>query len=206
MPSVERSESSSGILRLVPVIIPTGFAQVTFNFEGALIPDGKGATVFGISLEGGTLGTLVAGWASTFVANFGGSLHDSLTFTTAIGVTAFDSTESIVNETGEASGDPCPPNVCLHVRKYTGFRGRRAIGHMYPPGLIYDDQVGDDGIINPTNVAGRQSQFNAWMAAAPSDMVLLNRSEGSSPPPANPRTVTALIVDQLVSTQRGRLR
>lgn len=190
----------------MPVIIPAGFMQVTFEFQGEIIPDGIGATVFGVDIDVNPPGDVLADCAASWLAVFQGSLHNSVTFVRAVGITEATSHEALVDEDGEASGNPVPPNVALHVRKFTGFRGRRGIGHMYPPGLLYDDAVNPDGTLDPTVQAGRQDQYEEWLTTMEATMVLLNRSEGGSTPPATPREVTALLVDNRVSTQRGRLR
>lgn len=190
----------------MPVIIPPGYMQVTFHFEGQLIPDGTGATVFGVALGGAEPGIVLADCATTWLAQFQGSLHSSISFTRATGITFDTSHEVIVDEFGEATGDPAPPNVCLHVRKVTGFRGRRAVGHMYPPGLLYDEAIGVNGVLSTSVQEGRQDQYAAWLTEMAAPMVLLNRSEGTSPAPEAPRVVEALLVDTVVSTQRRRLR
>lgn len=190
----------------VPVIIPPNHVQVCFNWEGPLIPDGQGCTVFGSTVASSDPAATAADWTTSFLAAFVGSLSDQVTLTTVDWYTADEGGSVLVDETGGASGDPCPPNVSIMFRKVTSVRGRRAQGRMFPPGLIYDEQVGVNGLIDPATVTGRTTQANNWLADAVGNMVILQNSEGNSPPLSPPPPVTALLCDARVSTQRKRLR
>lgn len=190
----------------MPVIIPPGYAQVTFEFSGPLIPDGVGAIVFG-STVAATASETGPDWASAFVEEIWTPIgSQELVFDRVLTVTDVASFEGIVDEVGGASGNPCPPNVSALIKKSTTQRGRRAQGRMFPPGILYDEAVNVSGIIDPAVVTDRTSRFGAWLGAVTMEMVILQNSEGESPPLSPPPVVNSLICDARVSTQRKRLR
>lgn len=106
-----------------------------------------------------------------------------------------------------------PSNVALLVRKITGRGGRRGRGRIYVPWLINDGEVDDVGVLTGVARGAFQVAFDAWLvqlaAAAPTGpnapMYVLHSSGGSTSP-GSPNEVTDLVVDQLVATQRRRLR
>lgn len=190
----------------MPVIIPNGYAQITFEFSGPLVPDGIGAIVFGSTVDPGDASQTGPDWATAFLGLWADIGSEELVFDRVLTVTAASSFEGIVDEAGGASGTPAPPNVSLLLKKATAVRGRRAQGRMFPPGVLYEESILAGGVINPDVVADRTSRFTNWLSASGHDMVILQGSEGTSPPLSPPPVVSALICDARISTQRKRLR
>jgi hypothetical protein len=111
-----------------------------------------------------------------------------------------------VSRAGALGGSANPQNVATLVRKNTGLGGRRNRGRMFLPG-IPEAFTADNGIIAPANVTTLQTAVNllhsgALFAASNVDaMVLLH-----STPPTTPTVINSLDVQNLVATQRRRLR
>lgn len=189
------------------VVIPTGYAQVTIHWDGALIPDGEGATVFGLKLvPDPDLASVCAAVGTAWMNIFAGSMSENLILTSVSAVTATAVAESPVLLAGEGTGSDAPPNVALHIRKLTALRGRRAQGHMYLPGLLYAQQLTAQGQIVANKLTGTQAQVDQLLTDLPGGMVILQGDGGVTPPISPPPLVTRLQVDPIISTQRKRLR
>lgn len=99
-----------------------------------------------------------------------------------------------------------PSNVAVLIQKRSTRGGRRGRGRMYVPWLISDANVNEVGIIVAGTVTAIQTEcidFLAGLTAASTGMVLLHNTGGSAP--GSPDVVNALIVDNLIGTQRRRL-
>lgn len=95
------------------------------------------------------------------------------------------------------------PNVSLLVKKRTALGGRKNRGRFFIPWAVREDQVDEGGIISSLDLTTAQNAMNAVLAqSATSNLpfVILHATDPSVPP-----TVTALVVDALVATQRRRL-
>lgn len=104
---------------------------------------------------------------------------------------------------GTTSGTGTPPQVALLIRKETGLAGRRNRGRMFVP-QPGNNNVGEDGLVNPTPLATYQTAADAFLADLETNlvpMVLLHEDSGIAPTP-----VSALVVSNVVATQRRRLR
>jgi hypothetical protein len=104
-----------------------------------------------------------------------------------------------------------PPNTSLIVKKLTGFASRAQRGRMYfPPFSLADDDVNDNGTIDATPLATIVTNFNAWQTqifieSAETDSLFLLH-EQASPGPGTPTLITSFVIEELVATQRRRLR
>jgi hypothetical protein len=118
---------------------------------------------------------------------------------------------------GTNSAASPPPNVALLVKKVTQFAGRANRGRLYLPWGISEENINEAGVVESGARAGAQGRFDNWLAAldlAHYPLVIANRVYDL--PWDDPervlvathigKNVTALIVDQLVGTQRRRLR
>lgn len=108
-----------------------------------------------------------------------------------------------VNLPGTTSGTGTPPQVALLIRKETGLAGRRNRGRMFLP-QPGNNNVGEDGLVNATPLATYQAAADAFLADLATNlvpMVILHEDSGIAPTP-----VSALVVSNVVATQRRRLR
>lgn len=113
---------------------------------------------------------------------------------------------------GGFAGVVTSPQVSYLVRKLSQRGGRRGRGRMYFPGVA-EATVGEDGLVTSVRRDALQVAFNTFLAdlaAITLPMYLLHDPSGpdvANPTgPGAPDEVTSLVVDNLVATQRRRLR
>jgi hypothetical protein len=112
---------------------------------------------------------------------------------------------------GGSAGAQTPPNVAVLAEKRTSTRGPRARGRWFLPGFIPEGEVNEAGIIDPASVARMQGNMSDFVAGVllggdVEELVIIQGSEGQSPPLDPPPVVNGLFIDNKVATQRGRLR
>jgi len=103
---------------------------------------------------------------------------------------------------GGGSGTPITSQVAVLVKKVTGFAGRAFTGRFFIPGLE-EGNVDENNLINGTVLTNMQTSADDFLAAVEAEvgpMVIDHTAAIDSTP------VTSLLVDQLVATQRRRLR
>lgn len=194
------------------VIIPTGFAQITHTFTGPLFRSGTGALVYGVGSATEPFIPIadVVGLAhADFRDNILPEMDSRLVLERTVAIDATSSSEVTTSAVGGSSFAPVPPNVALLVRKNTVGRGRRRQGRMFLPALLDDEDVGGDGAIDPTRLAAIQTALTSFLTAVQTDMyamVILQNSEGETPPVDPPPEVTALLAQPVAASQRRRLR
>lgn len=115
----------------------------------------------------------------------------------------FDVTSSRL---GALGGSAIAQNTAVLVRKNTGLGGRRNRGRMFLPGVTVSF-VAANGTITAANVTTLQTAVNllhspALFAASNVDAMALFHET----PPTTPTIVNSLDVQNLVATQRRRLR
>lgn len=203
----------------MPLIIPPGFGQAVYELR--LTGDSEPMVV--------TMGHDLGFWAGDFQGaadrlhvDFGANVMPALTNDyTFTGVTLYvgqdpppplvvTSTQADVAGAGSAAG--LPQNCAMLWRKRTDLAGRRGRGRIYLPGLE-EGLVNEAGIITSVALASFQAQADAWYedltttgpGFEPNPPVVLHRSEGAGVEPA-PTPITLFEVDELIATQRGRLR
>jgi len=114
---------------------------------------------------------------------------------------------------GGASGAPLPQNCALLVHKRTSVAGRRGRGRCYIPGPE-EGQVSAAGVVLNVVVADWQDHLDAWLAAIVASAniataVVLHSTTLTIPDPddlPSPYTITNLVMDSTIATQRRRLR
>lgn len=189
------------------MIIPSGFAQVNLQFNGAGVPTGAEMT-FGVAADIVTnpvdiAEIVVAEWAAASCQSLytsGMNLFNVHVKTGPNATGAFG--DASATGLGTAGGDTSPPNVALLIKKLTAIGGRQGVGRMYLPCIAENRTDAGGGItatlINAANTAF--SSFRAALIAEDINMVLLH-NDALAPTP-----VTSLVVQGLAATQRRRLR
>lgn len=125
-----------------------------------------------------------------------------------IDLVEFSGFHAIAADAGGQAGPWPPQNVALLVRKNTGGVVGQRSGRMYVPGCIRESDVGDTGVIVGASLTALQTAFDNWFAA----LVALDlepavlRSITPSNPGGTPSDISSFAVDQVVATQRRRLR
>jgi hypothetical protein len=107
---------------------------------------------------------------------------------------------------GTKSTNSLAANSALLVKKLTARGGKRGRGRMFFPWVLGEDEVDEIGVVAPSVVTSLQAGFNDWLDDLETrfvPMVLLHSSGISAP--GSPNTVTRLVVDRLIGTQRRRL-
>lgn len=111
--------------------------------------------------------------------------------------------EKLTSQPGTLSGEGVQPNTSLLITKQTSFGGRRGKGRLYWPG-IQDGVIDPYGSLTSGTASTFQTKFTAFLtglSTADIPMSLLHADPGHSP-----YLVTSLVVQNLVATQRRRLR
>lgn len=214
--SVERSESkqSWAMLAHMPLIIPEGYAQTILNWEGSSFVNGNAATVLGFGETLGpdptSLATFAGQVAAATEAEILTSMDTGITLTTVEVIGAVDSATATSGESGARTGEMVPPNCTTLVRKNVSGRGRRRQGRIFWPGLLQVAEVQEGGVITSGRLSALQGIFDAWLGAIETasgvPMVILQNSEGITPPISPPPVVGGLVVDAKIASQRDRLR
>lgn len=188
----------------VTITIPPNFAQVSINFAGPT-PSGKAVVLHGHSLgEEGTLSGLAGLWATAMEETMAPILNQKWLIESISVTTEDEYYEQSVNYGGESSPATPPPSVTTLVRKVTGLRGRANRGRNYWPGLLTENDVSDEGDINPIKVDDIQDRIvgiGEVLFTAGYTPVILHTSPALAPTP-----VTNIVVEAKVATQRRRLR
>lgn len=187
----------------MPIVIPTGFSQVTLDFQ---IPAPGGTKIASTTFGVGTLpsAALLDGildsynttvWqvvGSTQCTMVGGTIRDAL-FTY----------EAPYSEPGSVATALAPPNVSVLVKKVTVGAGRKNRGRLYPPGIAYDNTFNDGGEMTITDAGEYTAAFENFreaMQEEPGGMVILHNDETA------PTPIVALQAERVAATQRRRLR
>lgn len=202
------------------LIIPVGFGQAVY--ELALTGDAEPV----VTTMGHDLSNVVGGdyeeIANRLFDGFGqemmGAISDQYSLTGVSLYVGQDGGPPAVffgTDTAVVGGDaglPLPQNCAALVRKRTGAAGRRGRGRMYLPG-VRENVVNAIGVMDSTYVTAWQTSIDGWfdlLNGVPAGSVayppvILHRSEGIGEEPP-PTPVTALVLDDVIATQRRRLR
>lgn len=191
-------------------IIPTGFAQINWQFTGDSCPTGA-ETTLGVDLGSFTDPpddlAVVAG--NLWETHINPQIVTTCTLSGVLvkyGPNATGPSAQITTaHVGNLAAAGAAPNTTYLVRKVTALGGRAGSGRMYVPGVTEDD-VDPDGTVTPAMVTLLQSNFDdLWDALDVGGFTpVLLHSAGS--PLSTPTPITSLRVDARVATQRRRLR
>lgn len=105
--------------------------------------------------------------------------------------------------TGGAAINALPSNCALLVQKRTAIGGRSGRGRFFLPWALEESDVSEVGLIDGSTRSDWQDlmdDFLAGLSAADYPMTLLHSGAG------DPAAVTSLSVQQVIATQRRRLR
>jgi hypothetical protein len=191
------------------MLIPEDYAQVNHFFTGAGMPRG-GQVTYGVLLIAGATPTQVATEVSNiFEARWKSAMPSSITHSKVRvkfgpnedgpfvdGGSSFAGTYSTAVDS---------PQVAVLMRKDTGFGGRHGSGRLFMP-IVPEADTQSGGNIDPTALAALQSRATTWIA----DLLAGTYVDGMhllhNAAPPNPYLVTGLSVQQLLATQRRRIR
>lgn len=121
-----------------------------------------------------------------------------------IGDSAFTST--VGAGAGSNTGTPLPQNCAWLIRKRSPLVGRKNRGRMYVPG-IREDTVNGIGVINGPDVSAAQTAWNTFRTTIEGNPSFVGLSILHSFGDATlPTPISALEVDNVIATQRRRMR
>ena len=193
-------------------VIPAGYARVTqfFSVPGTA---GPAMVTFGCHPgNGDNPNDLASDIRGFFVARLGPTITNT-TFIDQTSVLYNDAGTFLVGQAtgldnGSLSGAALPPQNAIIAKKLTGLAGRRFRGRWYIPGLQESD-VDEKGFISSTRRASLDTAVgnivSDLIARTPTSPMVLLHAPGQSATPS-PTVVNATIVEQLIATQRRRLR
>lgn len=201
----------------MPIVIPTGHAQFTLNYQLTGAATGRAATVLGFGADADPISdadefaNLIG---STWDNEISGDMSQLVTLDSIYWATADQSGSVAVGSTGTRTGDLEMVNVAFLSSYYSGFKGPRARGRSYWPGLINSADTGDAATISSGRmaniVAALDGFFDALTTSGPTPVpqVILQRDEpGQVTPPLDPPpTVNRRAYSNRPATQRRRLR
>lgn len=187
------------------IVIPDGFFQMTIGFDGPT-RSGQAATVLGFTIGGeidfaASADLVLAAWIEHVLP----LQHQAFTLARARAVTETDAYEPLLTpQAGSRSGELSPPNVAVLVRKQTSGRGRAAQGRLFPPGLLNDGDVYDDGSVAPVRLGQIQTAMASFRIDPSAEGVnpFVLHNDGA----VAPTSISQYIVQTKVATQRRRLR
>lgn len=189
-------------------VIPEGYAQVNWFFEGLGAPLGAECTL-GLEVAGLLDPSEVAELAhGVWVANILGFQSDQISLVRCLAKFGPNDTgpdgEFIFSSVGGDAGDSGSPAVAFLVKKNTVVGGRRGRGRMFLPGAA-ESRVEPDGAVSSAVVTGLTDGLAAFYDDfTEADLLpVVLHGEGS---PIGPSTITSFSVDPKVATQRRRLR
>jgi hypothetical protein len=104
---------------------------------------------------------------------------------------------------GGYGGGVLPQNCALLVRKVTGLTGRKHRGRMYVPGILHEDFVSNTGLLTNAAWGALVARFNQLLIDLADVQPVVNHK---SDPGLAATPITRLDVQQLIATQRRRLR
>lgn len=202
------------------IIIPTGFANVSLNFNCAgrprnyavtfgvqntvvpATPDGLALIIDGAFTSGGAPFASLANCLDSYTY-----LGVTLTLMTGTGPMPGAHANSL---TGTASAGASPGNVAYLVRKTTTRGGKAGRGRIFaPPFNLAEGSIDSAGLLAGGTIAALTTQwqnFQLNLATAGCAMQLLHGPNKAGLPIPPPDLVTFLAVENQVATQRRRMR
>jgi len=192
----------------MPTVIPEGFGEAAWEFSCLGDPDPWFVTI-GVAFEDpfDPQDQLLA-MNDTWSTNLREITNDVVTLvrskiTFNEGGTIMEA-ERAQNQLGNDSGAKLPQNCALLVRKSTGLAGRHFKGRNYWPGILSVEWVNEIGVIDNTTMGDLQDAFDAVYSD-------LNGVTNAQPAllhsdATDPTFITGFVVQNVIATQRRRLR
>ena len=203
--------------KIVPLVIPPGFADIALELRAQGDPDPWYVT-FGVDISesGGDVEEIAAGMLSAWEPVMGAisTIVNCTGVKLAIGQDGDPPVRAFITPVGGMNGGQSaqvlPQNCALLVRKNTAIGGRRAKGRFFVPACLTEAEVDNIGAISNGLMASLSNPLGTFFesledATPPTPMVVLHNDEGVSPI-IDPTLVTSLSLDNVISTQRRRLR
>lgn len=201
------------------VVIPSGYHQVTYLWRHSSLTRDF-ATVFGGAAPSSTAAADIAEtWVEAWDNELKSRTDSSLQLRAILvrqgpntGEFPGETVEVAVGTNGGTAFESSPVNCALLVRKTSLFGGRHNRGRTYWPGLVADTDVSDVGVIGSAQVTAIQTDMDQFLAAVINgntsttqaiDPVILH-DENS--PATGPTTIQSLVVQNIIATQRRRVR
>lgn len=193
----------------MPLLIPEGFAQITWLFGGLSAPNGAACTQ-GVEVGGSqTLPDIADAAKDAWVAGLA-HVQDANCVLTGVRVKAGPNATGPQIEMGyslggTASGSGVVPNAALLVRKLTNMGGRQGRGRMYVPGFTEQD-VSSSGTIGGAYLANVQGHADTTFDDLVAALLIPVLFHDAAAPVTTPTTLVQYTVDATMATQRRRLR
>lgn len=202
------------------LVIPSGFGHVIHTLQLTGLAREAQVTY---GLDTTNFGSDAAACASScydlFVNEFKASVGAAVTFTsckvkmlTAGGVDLLG--EKVGTSTGTLSGQLYAANSAALVRKSTGRAGRKHRGRFYLPWCLLETAVDEKGMFTGASWTALNTACTSFFnhiktgsapATAGADMFILH-DDLAKPPIPPPTEITALVLDNMIATQRRRMR
>lgn len=144
------------------------------------------------------------GWATADMDNSWTILGTQVTL--GAGVDPGLSAEFPVNAAGGTNLSCPPPNCCILVKKTSAVGGRANQGRMYvPAGYMAEGDVDEGGNISGAAFSGWTGNNTAFLSAVQGGTFMNELGILHELVPSAPTTVTSLVVQSKIATQRRRL-
>ena len=192
------------------MIIPSGYGQVNYRFTGTPLPNPAEVTLGFENNASGGVGDIAELFFDLWVDNGMDNFYTSSVFLTNTHVklgpaSTGPSADFGSNSPGVLNGDAMPANVATLLSKQTSDGGRAGRGRMYIMAPA-EDSIDGDSRWDATQLAARQTDANAFLAACATADVPLVVLHGAGSPITTPSPILTLQVQGLLATQRRRLR
>jgi len=191
-------------------VIPTGFAQANFIYNGASAPTGAEWTLgLGISSYGGSPITLGEDLVSAYeTANFDASTSTDVDLSGVLvkfGPDATGPSALFSAAVGGAADQDAVPNVSYLIHKVTSLGGRAGRGRAYFPG-VPEAQTEPNGTLDSTWRDNFQAAWDTFLTELTGLSVIPVVLHAADSPLTTPTAITSFVVDARAATQRRRLR
>jgi hypothetical protein len=190
------------------MIIPVGFAEVSFVWVGTGLPTGAMCS-FGIENDTDAPAATIADVARThYDTHIQPVCPVDITLLEVQAKKGPNATgaDATLNAGLVGGGDITPviPNMAALVKKNTNLGGRRGRGRMYLP-FVTEGMHTSGGVLDPaavTNLTDQMEDFRNAMETSALPLVLLHADQINFAP----TTITSLAAQGVAATQRRRLR
>ncbi len=205
--------------RFMTLLVPQGYAHVIHSLGWLGDPEPMAVT-YGVDIDDTTPPTDPAALAGTLNNIFDNEIMPYLwTGITLLGTEVRWQNQAAPAEpvigfyslptTGDDATTVLPQNSAFLIHKRTSFAGKTGRGRMYIPGVA-EQRADNTGVLTATTISGLNVRLEAWRAALVGDasilsMVILHDSIGAGAV-LPPYAVSSLNVDNVIATQRRRLR
>jgi len=198
----------------VSLVIPPGYGNAAFTFTGA-VGTQPYITTLGVDISdyGGdhvaAANTLKLTFANAFATEMSSALTlDKVTLSVGQDGPGGSVDSDTPPDSFTRSGQFPPTAMSCIVRKVTNDLGRRGRGRMFIPGIVSENEVGEDGSIVPARQTAISTVLQDWyqelsepLAGIALQPVLFHASAPTIPTP-----ITGFAVSDLVGWIRGRIR